>query len=347
LDNIKINGSLKIDGGNMIFDNDSGSLTLNPSGTEWKGIILSNNGELNYGKGKLYIIQAKTGIKITSCNKNYEFRNITFNNTSESTNTGIYTDAQSDITVSDSTFYHCLSPVINRGSGNLRLDTCKIDYQNGSLEIYGKTEMYNCTLSKLSPREYAITSSGTSLTFSASPAIVVASDFSMEKCTVKNFTLGVYIKTNIGNLNINNNTLEGNTIGILLNGNIVASPNINIEKNMILGKITEVSTPATIANMVSLKDCGIVTHNCDGSIISQNDIENYSYGIAAFNDGESQFFSSANIGNDIINSNVYSQNPASFAYSYWGTTNIDEISKRLNPQTNITITPIATESTYH
>ncbi len=345
--NIKVNGSLEINGGSIVFENQDNNITLEPSGTSWNGLILSNNGKLNYGKSKLYIIKAKTGVKITSCNRDYKFENITFNNTLGSKNIGIYNDAQSNITISNSVFYHCLSSVINRGTGELNLENCKINYQNGSLKIYGKTKMYSCTLSNLSAKESAITSEGTSLTFSASPAIVVASDFTMKKCKIENFTLGIYVKTAVSTLNITNNTLEGNTVGILLNANIIKSPNISIEKNIISGKITKISTPTAISDMAALKDCGIVTRNCDGSILSQNKIENYSYGIAAFNNGESQFFSSSNIGNDIINSNIYSQNPANFAYSYWGTSDINEIVKRTNPQTNIRITPIATKSTYN
>ncbi len=344
---ILINKSLKINGGSLIFDADSNPLTLNASGTSWNGISLVNNGKFLYDKvSEIYIVRANIGISVSSSDKDYTFKNIIFNNNLGSLNTGIYNTSQSNIKIVDSDFHHCGAPIKNYGSGNFTVQGCKFDYQIGSIEAYGsKTIMKDCNLSNLSPKDTPIKSSDGSLTLSASPAVMVGSNFSMSDCTINGYTVGIYVKNSVNALEINNNDLTGNTLAILFNYNVIDTPNVSVSENLIKGNVSKLSTPTSITNLEDLKDCGIVLHNCGGSIFTKNRIENYSYGVAIFDDTSSQFYSNDNIGNDIINSNVYSKSPSDFAYTYWGTTDESQISKRLNPS-SIKITPIATNAYY-
>ena len=344
---ILVNESLNINGGTLVFDSNSNPLTLSASGSSWNGINLINNGDLLHDKvSKIYIINANPGISISSSNKDYTFKNIIFNNNLGSLNTGIYNSSQSNIKIIDSDFHHCGAAIKNYGSGDFTIQGCNFDYQKGSIEAYGSnTIMKDCNLSNLSPKDTPIKSSDGDLTLLASPAVVVGSNFSMNDCSINSYTVGIYIRNSVNSLKINNNKLTNNTLAILFNSDIVGTPNVSVSENLIKGNVSKLSTPSSITSLKDLKDCGIVLHDCRGSIFTKNHIENYSYGVAIFDDNASQFYSTDEIGNDIINSNVYSINPSDLAHTYWGTTDESQILKRLN-SSSINITPIATSAYY-
>ncbi len=343
---ILVEDGLSINGGTLIIQLLSGnSITIDASTDSWSGIKISNNGSFDYGKHKLYILNALNGIYLTSSNKDYEFSNITFNNKIGSSNTGIYNDSQSVVTISNSYFYNCGSPIKNYGR-ELYVNDCSFNYQLKSLEGYGKTVLNDCDFSNLSPKIAPITSAGTILTLSASPAIVSANDFTMKSCKIKGFTIGIYIHGTIKNLQLENNLFENDTIGIFVNSNITNNPNIWIKKNYLQGNVTKLSTPESLNSLNDLKDCGIVLNNCDGSILYENRVKNYSYGVAIFNNYQTQLHSSDNIGNDIIDSNVYTLGPLDLSHTYWGTLDSTSITKRINSPSEVIITPIATKSNY-
>jgi hypothetical protein len=343
---ISVNGGLNVNGGSLIFNTNSNPLTLTASGNSWEGIRLTNNGTFSYNSAKLYIIRANPGIYISSSNREYSFENIIFRNDLGSANTGIYNESSSEITISNSSFDYCGSPIINYGSGSLKIENCDFENQSKALEVYGNTTIENSTFKNLSQKSNAITYSGTNITFTASPAIIIGNDFTMDKSIIEGHTVGLYIKNDVNELNINDNSFNGNTVSIFVNANIVKTPNIGISKNIISGRTTTWSTPDHISSLSGLKDCGIVLKDCDGSMFEKNLIKDYSYGVAIFDDGPTNFYSDDNVGNDIINSNVYSMSSADFSHTYWGTTNATDIKKRLYPEDNITFSPVATTSNF-